>query len=58
MLIFRRTTGYERTLVTCVLNSHLKRVPIPDVVLIQFCPPEDEHNIARNMYRDIINVLI
>jgi len=28
-------TGYERTLVTCVLNSHLKRVTIPDAVLIQ-----------------------
>jgi len=21
------------------------------------CPPEDEHNSARNMYRNIINVL-
>ena len=26
----------ERILVTCVLNSHLKRVTIPDAVLIQF----------------------
>ena len=29
-------TGYERTLVTCVLKSHLKRVTIPDAALIQF----------------------
>ena len=27
-------TGYERTLVICVLNSHLKRVTIPDAVLV------------------------
>jgi len=47
MLIFRMsncistasgivTTGYERTLAICGLNSHLKRVMIPDAVLIQF----------------------
>ena len=29
-------TGYERTPVTCVLNSHLKTVTIADAVLIQF----------------------
>ena len=29
-------TGYNSPLVTCVLNSHLKRVPIADAVLIQF----------------------
>ena len=34
---------------TCALNSHLKRVTIPDAALTQFCPPEDEHNSARNM---------
>jgi len=28
-------TGYESPLVTCVLNSHPKRVTIPDAVLIQ-----------------------
>jgi len=28
-------TGCESPLVTCVLNSHLKRVTIPDAVLIQ-----------------------
>jgi len=28
-------TGYESPLVTCVLNSHLKRVTLPDAVLIQ-----------------------
>jgi len=26
-------TGYERILVTCVLNSHLKRVTVPDAAL-------------------------
>jgi len=46
MIIFRRTivlvqylvsspTDYERTLVACVLNSHPKRISIPDVVLMQ-----------------------
>ena len=31
-----RNTGYERTpLISCVLNSHPKRVTLPDVVLIQ-----------------------
>jgi hypothetical protein len=29
-------TGYERTLVTCVLNSRPKRVTLPDAVLTQF----------------------
>jgi len=28
-------TGYERTFVTCVLNSHPKRVTIPHALLIQ-----------------------
>ena len=28
-------TGYEETLVTCVLNSHPKTVTIPEAVLIQ-----------------------
>jgi len=41
-------TGYVSPLVTCVLNSHLQRVAIPDAVLIN-CPPEDEHSSARNM---------
>ena len=39
----------SRPLVNCVLNSHLKRVTIPDAALIQFDPPEDEHNSVRNM---------
>ena len=34
-LVTVQYTGYERTLVTCVLKS-LKRVTIPDAVLIQF----------------------
>jgi hypothetical protein len=34
---------------TCVLNSHLQRVTIPEALLIQFWPPEDEHNNARNI---------
>ena len=33
--IVLQTTGYESFLVTCVLHSHLKRVTIPDAVLIQ-----------------------
>jgi len=55
MLIFRRSNCISTTLVTgdwplvtCVLNSHPKRVTIPDAVLIQLSP-EDEHNSARNM---------
>jgi hypothetical protein len=35
VFIFRRT-GYESPLVTRVLNSHLKRVTIPNAVLIKF----------------------
>ena len=30
-----QTIGYESPLVTCALNSHLKRVTITDAVLIQ-----------------------
>ena len=33
--IVLQTTGYESSLVTCGLNSHLKRVTTPDAVLIQ-----------------------
>jgi len=29
-------TGYERTLVTCVPNSHLKRVTVQYAALVQF----------------------
>ena len=29
-------TGYERTVVTCVLNRYLKTMTITDAVLIQF----------------------
>jgi len=46
----------ESPLVTCVLISHPKPVTIPDAVLIN-CPPEDENNSARNMYRNVTNVL-
>jgi len=31
-----RYTGYERTLVTCVMNRHPKKVTIPDVVPVLF----------------------
>ena len=31
-----RLRADESPLVTCVMNSHLKRVTIPDAVLIQF----------------------
>jgi hypothetical protein len=33
-------TGYERTHLACVLNSYLKRVTLPDAVLIQFVLPK------------------
>ena len=33
--IVLQTTGYQSSLITCVLNSHLKTVTIPDAVLIQ-----------------------
>ena len=35
VIVTVQCTGYERALVTCVLNSHLKRVTIPGAVLIQ-----------------------
>jgi hypothetical protein len=33
------------------MHGRSQRVTIPDAVEIQFWPPEDEHNIARNMSR-------
>jgi hypothetical protein len=33
------------------LHGRSQRVTIPDAVKIQFWPPEDEHNIVRNMSR-------
>ena len=39
---------------TGVLYSRLQRVTIPDAVIIQFDPPEDEHGTARNMSRIIM----
>jgi hypothetical protein len=41
-------TLYERPC-TAPVESGLQRVTIPDAEEIQFWPPEDEHNIARNM---------
>jgi hypothetical protein len=32
-------------------------VTIPDVVTIQFRPPEDEHSIARNMSRIVMQYI-
>ena len=41
----------SKRLLTCALNRHLKRVTIPDTRCYTdiICPPEDEHNSARNM---------
>jgi len=50
------STQATRGCVVCVLNGHPERVTITDAVLIN-CLPEDEHNSARNMYRNVINVL-
>jgi hypothetical protein len=33
------------------LHGRLQRMMIPDAVKMQFCPPEDDHSIARNMSR-------
>jgi hypothetical protein len=35
---------------TCAPDGHLPRVMIPGAVLIKYLPPEDEQDIARNMY--------
>jgi len=39
---------------TSILYGRLQRVTIPDAVIIQFCPPEDEHSTTRNMLRIIM----
>jgi len=39
---------------TGILYGRLQRVTIPGAVIIQFCPPEDEHSTARNMLRIIM----
>ena len=39
---------------TGILYGRLQRVTIPDAVIIQFCPPEDEQGTARNMLRIIM----
>jgi len=39
---------------TSILYSCLQRVTIPEAVVIQFCPPEDEQHAARNMWRIIV----
>ena len=48
-LFSTQVTGGLSPLVACVLNSHLKRVTIPNAVLTQFWPSEYERNGARNM---------
>jgi len=39
---------------TGILYGRLQRVTIPEAIIIQFCPPEDEHSTARNMLRIIM----
>jgi hypothetical protein len=46
--IVDRLRAYCSALSTGALHG---RVTIPDAVKIQFCPPKDEHSIARNMSR-------
>jgi len=36
------------------LYGRLQRVTIPEAVIIQFCPPEDEKGITRNILRIIM----
>ena len=48
--LLRSSSGGQNFISTATgIVSHPKRVTIPDAVLIQFCPPEDERNSARNM---------
>ena len=43
---------------TGIPDGHLHRLIVPDDVLIQFDSPDDEHWVARNMYRSEINEYI
>jgi len=45
---------YSMPVESSVLYGRLQRVTIPDTVIIQFCPPEDERSTARNMLRIIV----
>jgi hypothetical protein len=42
---------------TGALHGHSQSVTIPDAVKIQFWPPEDEHGIARNMSRYLMQYI-
>ena len=44
----------QRLVLSLSVNSCLQRVTVPDAVIIQFLPPEDEHGTARNMSRIIM----
>ena len=62
LLIFRRTNCITTAsgIVTlckqpyCIQYGCLQRVTIPEAVVIQFCPPEDEQRAARNMLRIVV----
>jgi len=53
-----RTVGRLRAdcspLSTGTLYGSLQRVTIPEAVIIQFVPPEDEQGTARNMLRIVM----
>jgi hypothetical protein len=40
--------------VESILYGCLQTVTIPEAVVIQFCPPEDEQRAARNMLRIVV----
>jgi len=50
----RRLRADCSPLSTCILYGRLQRVTIPEAVIIQFVPPEDEQGTARNMLRIVM----
>jgi hypothetical protein len=53
MIIFRKSKCII-PLSFGALHGRSQRVTIPDAIKIQFRPPEDEHNFARNMSRYVM----
>ena len=45
---------YSMQLSTCIPYGCLQSVTIPEAVIIQFFPPEDEQGTARNMLRIVM----
>jgi hypothetical protein len=42
--------------VTCILDDHLHRVACTRYCIDTVNSPDDEHGVARNMYRIVINI--